>query len=119
MGNPKTITSLVGGTTTTTNYTYDAYDRLTGASNTMSCSPTGRTGLGYTYRGFDAGRTSYGTGLQGIADRLAALGGTLEVRSVPGAGTALLGMVPSRRRSSGRSNDGPAPAPHTTGGDRS
>jgi signal transduction histidine kinase len=45
-------------------------------------------------RGFDAGRTLYGTGLQGIADRLAALGGTLEVRSVPGAGTALLGMVP-------------------------
>src|SRR5438876_5734414 len=45
-------------------------------------------------RGFDPGRTSYGTGLQGIADRLAALGGTLEVRSVPGSGTALLGMVP-------------------------
>jgi signal transduction histidine kinase len=45
-------------------------------------------------QGFDSGRTSYGTGLQGIADRLAALGGRLEVRSVPGAGTALLGMVP-------------------------
>ncbi len=45
-------------------------------------------------QGFDSGRTSYGTGLQGIADRLAALGGTLEVRSVPGAGTALLGTVP-------------------------
>ena len=45
-------------------------------------------------QGFDPGRTSYGTGLQGIADRLAALGGTLEVRSVPGSGTALLGMVP-------------------------
>jgi signal transduction histidine kinase len=45
-------------------------------------------------QGFDSGRTSYGTGLQGIADRLAALGGTLEVRSVSGAGTALLGTVP-------------------------
>ena len=45
-------------------------------------------------RGFDPARTSYGTGLQGIADRLAALGGMLEVRSVPGAGTTLLGTVP-------------------------
>jgi signal transduction histidine kinase len=45
-------------------------------------------------QGFDSGRTSYGTGLQGIADRLAALGGTLEVRSAPGAGTVLLGTVP-------------------------
>jgi signal transduction histidine kinase len=45
-------------------------------------------------QGFDSGSTSYGTGLQGIADRLAVLGGTLEVRSVPGAGTALLGTVP-------------------------
>ena len=44
--------------------------------------------------GFDPAATSYGTGLQGIVDRLAALGGRLEVRSVPGAGTALLGMVP-------------------------
>src|SRR5207244_2839410 len=35
-------------------------------------------------RGFDSEGTTYGTGLQGIADRLAALDGTLEVRSVPG-----------------------------------
>jgi signal transduction histidine kinase len=45
-------------------------------------------------RGFDSSRTAYGTGLQGIADRLAALGGTVEVRSAPGAGTILLGTVP-------------------------
>ena len=45
--------------------------------------------------GFDtsAGRT--GTGLQGMADRLSALGGTLEVRSAPGSGTVVLGSIPS------------------------
>jgi signal transduction histidine kinase len=44
--------------------------------------------------GFDTATTSYGTGLQGIADRLAALGGTLDVRSRPGAGTTIVGRVP-------------------------
>ena len=36
-------------------------------------------------RGFDPSGTSYGTGLQGIADRLAALGGELVVTSAPGS----------------------------------
>src|SRR5439155_17046857 len=36
----------------------------------------------------------YGTGLQGTADRLDALGGTLEVRSATGEGTAVTGRVP-------------------------
>jgi len=40
-------------------------------------------------RGFDPSATSYGTGLQGIADRLAALGGELVVTSAPGDGTAV------------------------------
>jgi signal transduction histidine kinase len=44
--------------------------------------------------GFDAEARTYGTGLQGIADRLAALDGTLEVRSKPGVGTTLCGRVP-------------------------
>jgi signal transduction histidine kinase len=48
-------------------------------------------------RGFDAASTSYGTGLQGIADRLRALDGTMEVRSEPGSGTTVLGSVPVRR----------------------
>jgi signal transduction histidine kinase len=39
--------------------------------------------------GFDPGQTSYGTGLQGIADRIAALDGTFEVRSSPGGGWSL------------------------------
>jgi signal transduction histidine kinase len=45
-------------------------------------------------RGFDAGTTSYGTGLQGIADRLAALGGTVHVSSSPGEGTSVTGELP-------------------------
>lgn len=45
--------------------------------------------------GFDASSTGYGTGLQGMADRIEALGGTLEVRSVPGRGTEITGRVPS------------------------
>ena len=44
--------------------------------------------------GFDAGATTYGTGLQGMADRLDAVGGTLEVRSAPGEGTTVIGHVP-------------------------
>jgi signal transduction histidine kinase len=45
-------------------------------------------------RGFDPSATSYGTGLQGIADRLAALGGGLVVTSAPGDGTAVAGRLP-------------------------
>jgi len=45
-------------------------------------------------RGFDPASTSYGTGLQGIADRLSALDGELEVWSAPGNGTTVIGRVP-------------------------
>jgi signal transduction histidine kinase len=44
--------------------------------------------------GFDTSTTSYGTGLQGMADRLSAQGGTLEIRSAPGEGTTVIGRVP-------------------------
>ena len=46
--------------------------------------------------GFDVSSTSYGTGLQGMADRLRALGGELEIRSAPGNGTTIVGQVPVR-----------------------
>jgi signal transduction histidine kinase len=46
--------------------------------------------------GFDPMARGYGTGLQGMADRLAALGGEFEVRSSPGEGTTLIGRVPVR-----------------------
>jgi signal transduction histidine kinase len=45
-------------------------------------------------RGFDPASTSYGTGLQGMADRLDALGGSLEVRSAPDQGTTVVGRLP-------------------------
>jgi signal transduction histidine kinase len=45
-------------------------------------------------QGFDQATTRMGTGLQGIADRLAALGGTIEIASAPGRGTTLTGRVP-------------------------
>jgi signal transduction histidine kinase len=44
--------------------------------------------------GFDTSTTSYGTGLQGMADRLSALGGEVDVRSAPGDGTTVAGRQP-------------------------
>jgi len=44
-------------------------------------------------RGFDADTTTYGTGMQGMADRLDAIGGTLDIRSVPGEGTVVRGEI--------------------------
>ena len=46
--------------------------------------------------GFDPGSKAYGTGLQGMADRLHAHGGSLDVRSSPGAGTTIAGRLPCR-----------------------
>ncbi|MDP9302144.1 MAG: histidine kinase [Actinomycetota bacterium] len=45
-------------------------------------------------RGFDVTTTPSGTGLQGIADRLAALGGVVDVISTPGGGTTISGRLP-------------------------
>ena len=44
-------------------------------------------------KGFNPRETRYGTGLQGIADRLAAIDGTFEIRSEPRAGTTVTGAV--------------------------
>jgi signal transduction histidine kinase len=44
--------------------------------------------------GFDASGSSYGTGLQGMRDRLDAIGGSLAVKSAPGEGTTVTGLVP-------------------------
>jgi signal transduction histidine kinase len=46
-------------------------------------------------RGFDPASTGYGTGLQGIADRLSAVGGSLRVESRPEAGTTSAGEIPA------------------------
>jgi signal transduction histidine kinase len=47
--------------------------------------------------GFEPSATRYGTGLQGIADRLGVLDGTLDVRSSAGDGTTIVGRVPLAR----------------------
>jgi signal transduction histidine kinase len=36
-----------------------------------------------------------GTGLQGMADRLGALGGSIDITSAPGHGTQVTGRVPT------------------------
>ena len=45
-------------------------------------------------RGFVPTPRAYGTGLQGMADRLDAIGGTLQVKSEPGVGTTVEGTIP-------------------------
>ena len=47
--------------------------------------------------GFDPSVNGHGSGLQGMADRLEALGGRLEVRSGVGHGTTIGGDLPARR----------------------
>ena len=46
-------------------------------------------------RGFDPGNDFGGGGLAGLSDRLAALGGSLDVQSRPGAGARLAAAVPA------------------------
>jgi signal transduction histidine kinase len=57
--------------------------------------------LGFTVAddgaGFDTTHVTRGTGLQGMADRLAALGGSLQLHSTPGQGTTVSGTLPVTR----------------------
>jgi len=46
--------------------------------------------------GFDPASVPLGSGTQNMKDRLAALGGTFEVRSSPGDGTTVHGRIPVR-----------------------
>jgi signal transduction histidine kinase len=46
-------------------------------------------------KGFDPGSKPPGSGLQGMADRMEALGGMLEVHSEPGTGTSVVGHIPA------------------------
>ena len=60
-------------------------------------------GLGFSVTddgsGFDPGAVRDGSGLQGMADRLAAVGGTVEIDSSPGRGTTVAGKVGAREMS--------------------
>ena len=46
--------------------------------------------------GFDPATVERGSGLTNLADRVAAVGGTLQIDSSPGAGTRVTGRVPAR-----------------------
>jgi signal transduction histidine kinase len=52
--------------------------------------------------GFDPAARSPGSGIQGMSDRLAALGGELRVTSAPGSGTRIAGQVPVRELAAAR-----------------
>jgi len=43
--------------------------------------------------GFDPEAETSGTGLQSMADRVEAIGGTVEIRSEPGHGTTIRGRI--------------------------
>jgi signal transduction histidine kinase len=64
--------------------------------------------------GFDPATAPRGTGLQGMADRLDAIGGELRIRSSPGDGTTVAGTVPLTARG-GRSTSGPVPLVEPSG----
>lgn len=46
-------------------------------------------------RGFELGAADRGTGLQGMADRLEAIGGELAIESAPGRGSSVRGRIPA------------------------
>lgn len=45
-------------------------------------------------RGFESSAAARGAGIQNMADRIGALGGTLSVESAPGSGTTIAGTIP-------------------------
>jgi signal transduction histidine kinase len=72
--------------------------KYAGASRADVCLSCSGGSLQFTITddgtGFDTATARHGTGLQGMADRLAALGGTLHLRSQPGQGTTVSGRLP-------------------------
>jgi signal transduction histidine kinase len=72
--------------------------KYAGASQAVICLAGPDEGLEFSVTddgaGFDPGPAAHGTGLQGMADRMAALGGDLQIRSQPGHGTTVAGRLP-------------------------
>jgi signal transduction histidine kinase len=73
------------------------YAEATKANVSLSSQP-GQLSFSVTDdgKGFDPATRTGGSGLQGMADRVAALGGSLNVRSEPGTGTTVTGQVPAQ-----------------------
>jgi signal transduction histidine kinase len=59
-------------------------------------------------KGFDPSTTPIGTGLQGITDRLTAIGGTIGIASAPGRGTRITGQVAAVRGGASERGDRPS-----------
>jgi signal transduction histidine kinase len=55
--------------------------------------------------GFDRVATPRGSGLQNMADRLEAVGGSLEIESTPGAGTTVSGQIPVQPRAAAQASE--------------
>ncbi|HSS89036.1 MAG TPA: ATP-binding protein, partial [Streptosporangiaceae bacterium] len=71
------------------------YARASRATVALSC-PDGHLEFAVADDGdgFDPAKATHGTGLQGMADRVAVAGGTLRVDSTPGSGTTISGTLP-------------------------
>jgi signal transduction histidine kinase len=71
------------------------YARASRAIVALSC-PDGHLEFTVTDDGdgFDTAKATHGTGLQGMADRLAAAGGALRIHAAPGLGTTISGTLP-------------------------
>jgi signal transduction histidine kinase len=80
------------------------YARASRATVALSC-PDGHLEFSVADdgAGFQTGNTAHGTGLQGMADRLAAVGGTLDIHSEPGLGTTISGTLPAPSQDGGKS----------------
>ena len=70
------------------------YAEATGATVRLSANGGLTFEVADDGHGFDPANVERGTGLQGMADRLEAVGGTLEIRSRSGAGTVVVGTLP-------------------------
>jgi signal transduction histidine kinase len=77
--------------------------KYAGASHTIVSLSQTETGLSFSVaddgRGFDPRAADAGSGLQGMADRVEAIGGSIRLQSSPGAGTSVSGSVPTETRS--------------------
>jgi len=71
-----------------------------GASATVSLRETGGR-VSFSVEddgaGFDPSAQQGGAGLTNLADRVAAVGGTLEIDAAPGRGTRICGEIPAAR----------------------
>jgi signal transduction histidine kinase len=74
------------------------YSQASRATVALSC-PDGHLEFSVTDdgAGFEPANVTHGTGLQGMTDRLAAVGGTLRILSQPGHGTTVSGTLPVAR----------------------